>query len=440
MEKKDILDRKPFVDKVVLLIKNMLKNTKGGSFAIDGAWGTGKTFVLKMIREELKKEVKNGLSEYFVFNYNSWEYDYYNEPAIAIVSQLLLQTIDKENEIIDNTFQCARNEIEKIIDNYFENKIGMRVIEDLKAINKKSASKEQIVAFDEDFFFMEAIVQVRKKLAEIADNKPIIIFVDELDRCQPDYAVKVLERLHHLFNGQKNVVLIISVDGSQLDRTIEKIYGKDTDTERFLKKFIDFKIGLDTGVLQKTIEEKYDSFFQYIKYNNDSERNELITTIQKLFDYAKVDIRNQEKIIEKITLINSILFEKNLRPELVLYEMVILISRFSATQKKDEYGKYRYYDDLDWIIKINQSNVLYIETYIPTTFLNYLKSLYTQTINKNEWSGKCQLIKKGLIGHTIFVIDQIHSKKPTLALSNGNIPDGLIEECKSFYTYANLLS
>mgnify|MGYP003533024634 FL=1 len=44
--------------------------------------------------------------------------------------------------------------------------------------------------------------------------------VDELDRCLPEYSIKVLERLHHLTENTDNVITVLSMDKSQLEKSV----------------------------------------------------------------------------------------------------------------------------------------------------------------------------------------------------------------------------
>lgn len=88
----------------------------------------------------------------------------------------------------------------------------------------------------------------------MSDSTPIIFIVDELDRCIPNFAIKTLERLHHIFDNVPNSVTILAVHKEQLSRSIDKFYGEKASSQ-YLKKFIDFKIILNEGNLDE--EEAY---------------------------------------------------------------------------------------------------------------------------------------------------------------------------------------
>ena len=82
-------------------------------------------------------------------------------------------------------------------------------------------------------------------LYQLADSNnpfPFVIIVDELDRCRPDFALSVLERIKHLFSV-KNVVFVLSMKKVQLEKSICHIYG-NIDAAEYLQKFINCEITL----------------------------------------------------------------------------------------------------------------------------------------------------------------------------------------------------
>src|SRR5690606_38307585 len=72
--------------------------------------------------------------------------------------------------------------------------------------NKKDAIKEFKSVLES---FIEQNAQDSEK------NANIIFFVDELDRCRPNYAVKLLEIIKHLFTVP-NIIFVLSIDKEQL--------------------------------------------------------------------------------------------------------------------------------------------------------------------------------------------------------------------------------
>ena len=71
----------------------------------------------------------------------------------------------------------------------------------------------------------------------------LIIFIDELDRCKPTFAVKLLERIKHYFTNEK-ITFVFSTNLIELSNTIKKLYGDDFNANRYFNKFFDLRLSL----------------------------------------------------------------------------------------------------------------------------------------------------------------------------------------------------
>ena len=75
--------------------------------------------------------------------------------------------------------------------------------------------------YDEYFALKNSIEKLNELLKDLSEKYTIVFLVDELDRCIPEYAIKVLERLHHLTEGKSNIITVISMDKDQLKKSVE---------------------------------------------------------------------------------------------------------------------------------------------------------------------------------------------------------------------------
>lgn len=89
----DVLNREQFIDMLYQLVNTMSDLKQGKIFSIDGTWGYGKTYVLEELERRLSPVVNEDTydDKFYVFHYNCWQYDYYEEPSVAIISAMLLE-------------------------------------------------------------------------------------------------------------------------------------------------------------------------------------------------------------------------------------------------------------------------------------------------------------------------------------------------------------
>lgn len=336
----DLLDRKNFVDNVIKIVNQISDNKKGCCFAIEGGWGIGKTFVIEEVEKQLKdlQSEETNSDRYFVFHYNCWQYDYYEEPSVAIISAMTA-SIQEENAIfserVDNTVKAgcelAVKKLKEIAGILLENRIGVNLISIVEEIKEKGDEEQKaIFEFDKMFNFSQTIEKVRKELQEIAEERTIVLVVDELDRCIPGYAIKVLERLHHIFYGLENAVVIMAIDRTQLEHSVEEMFGAKNDSgsmdiEKYLKKFIDFSMVLDNGKVNESLEQKYDFYFQRFEVERAGDNEKMKKTLSMLL--SEIDIRRQEKIIEKAHLVHSLICNENVHISVLVFEIMFEIMK-----------------------------------------------------------------------------------------------------------------
>ena len=133
----------------------------------------------------------------------------------------------------------------------------------------------------------------------------MIFIIDELDRCNPHYAVKVLERIKHLFNIP-NIIFVLSIDKEQLSNSIRGYYGSDLiNANEYLKRFIDIEYALPDPDVEKFCSYLYDyyGFEAYEKARGTKEMEESILTIANtLFMHKNLSLRQIEKIFAHIRL------------------------------------------------------------------------------------------------------------------------------------------
>lgn len=369
----DILGRENFCDKILDVVEKLSEKKKSSTFAIEGQWGIGKTFLLDILERKIEdiQSENTANDKYMVFHYNCWQYDYYEEPSIAIIASMI-EKIKKEESLLgtetDKFINAGWGKAKEIMGNisgeFIKNKIGINIVEVFKDISNISEQTEKNnMAFDKLFEFRQTLDNTRTKLAELSKDKTIIFIVDELDRCMPFYMIKVLERLHHILSGIDNITVILAIDSKQLEESVLQIYGNSTNVGNYLKKFIDFTFVLDQGKIVREFEIKYKSYFD--KFDNSNEKD--IERFQEFFSeiFILVDIRTQEKLIYKAETIHDLIneFEK---PDIALlgFELMWVLFSYKSNQR-----------NLIWIPDINKATYSGLDEKIGKKAVKYLQSI-----------------------------------------------------------------
>ncbi len=207
--------------------------------------------------------------------------------------QKLLKTFAKENIPLDEL-----NLLSKTLFQISFKNTSIELYKQLSEAEKKDILERSL----DDIFTLDSDYNEFKKILEefATSDTPIVFIVDELDRCQPDFAIQIIEKAKYLFNV-KNVNFIFSCDASQLLATINHTYGYNLNAENYLEKFFESKcyLTLERNSIIKnqviiTLKEKITKSYPSMQ----GEINGLFNVLEELAPLYS--IRRIEKIIQFI--------------------------------------------------------------------------------------------------------------------------------------------
>ena len=91
----------------------------------------------------------------------------------------------------------------------------------------------------------EQLDALRGALTKDAPTDRVVILIDELDRCHPDYVIALLEAMKLVFD-RPGYVFCLMVNADYLQRMAEHRFGKLEDGWEYLEKFVDIRLSLGT--------------------------------------------------------------------------------------------------------------------------------------------------------------------------------------------------
>lgn len=378
-EKMDILNRQPFVDRLIDIVRLLADNHRGCTFAIDGAWGCGKTFILEMFEKQISlfQNPAAAGDRYALFHYNCWQYDYYEEPAIAICASIREQANEaarlfpEPTPMLQSIINLGMKIGKELLSNYVETKFGVNAKAIVDACDAIRTGKKRVVkdrkdenVYDTYFEFRQVLQKTRDDLSKLAEEKPIIIVVDELDRCLPEYAITVLERLHHLFDRQENIIVVLAIDKTRLSSAVHKVFGIERDSvPDFLRKYISFSLEVGKGSISDMFWERHSEYLSMFDKASAEEMDELNKLATALF--ADVDARVQEKIMENCATLHKLAC-KDITDLSLLYFELIYQTVWARTQSKGY---------LHHLADLNKSQMPSFEEKLGKNTYDYLKIL-----------------------------------------------------------------
>jgi len=241
---RDEYQRKPIAEKIIQLLESA---SEISPMVIDGSWGTGKTeFCKKLIHL-----IDTGESSIKPIYVDAFKADHADEPLMTLLAAILqlLPETDRPS-FIQKALPAVRFGIKTTLKagvSWLLKQDAAEVADDFDADLKKAgdqAINHAVESLLTDHVAAEqSIATLKDALSELVKDKPIVMFIDELDRCRPDFAVSMMENIKHIFDVD-GVQFVLVTNSDQLRASINNCYGAAIDAHRYLDKFIKFSFKL----------------------------------------------------------------------------------------------------------------------------------------------------------------------------------------------------
>lgn len=262
------------------------------SIALDGRWGSGKTFFVKQC-----KLVLDCINEENQYSYKDQILDIIGQDEIAKLTKINFKTVYFDAWKNDSDLDPIVSLSKSIATTAFNIKTKVKSVaietgKELVETAVKEIAKIDIDSILDIFRTGEDIEAKFKKELDslIPEAGRLVIFIDELDRCRPTYAVKLLERVQHFFDNNK-ITFIFSVNLYELKNTIQKLYGSSFDGDRYLDRFFYSIISLpDANYTYKNIKGLSSSEKVYLKYCEEISQEFLFTLREQNHFLSMIDI------------------------------------------------------------------------------------------------------------------------------------------------------
>lgn len=224
---------------------------------INSEWGHGKTWFLKRLSEQLGKN-------HPVVYFDAWKNDFTKDALLSFVSVICTDLSEqfkgdavvkgRIDKVVGALSSFTKKAIPIVAAVLVKQATGMAsdrftgfgetLKEDVSdaasdlanaaatcVVEEFTQKKSAIENFE---YSVEALVEEIGGLSDV--HLPIFIFVDELDRCRPTYAIELLESIKHLFSVA-GVFFVVATDTKQLSHSIKAVYGQDFNSTAYLKRF-----------------------------------------------------------------------------------------------------------------------------------------------------------------------------------------------------------
>ncbi len=307
--------RKDFSGRLTNLVKNIEDPIV---FLLDGEWGSGKTTFLKQWAGELRT------ANIPVIEFDAFARDYQTDPFIALSAEIFAAA-QKVKLPEDNTranFLESAKSLGKaslsIIAQIAINKIssGEISLEDVKKLSEAPIDdiseiiEERLKSAEADAELLSSFREALEKLAKgmsAEEGMPLVLIVDELDRCRPSFAVELIEKIKHIF-AVSGIHFVLSAHLPQLAKIFQNTHGLGDEEHAltYLEKFYDVRLRFSASSMLTGTETR-----EYITYlwgelnllpMDPHKHQGFSDSLECIIQNRHVSLRTVEKIMTNIAL------------------------------------------------------------------------------------------------------------------------------------------
>lgn len=251
--KNNFINRNRYISSFLKLINGLEENE---IIALDGEWGSGKTWFVKSVEYLMNSESNNELNivdkeimnkvkdKYMTFYYNAWENDDAKSAMLSLIYKLINDSCLQKNESEVGAIPRLLNTVIKFVTNG-----AIDIKEDVFGEQWNNKQITDCIKTSEE------IKETFKKIIDnllIENKNRLLIIIDEIDRCKPTFAIDLLENIKHFYDDNR-IIFLVTTNNKALASSVCKIYGEKYDGALYLDRIFDINLELPNNYIQDYI-------------------------------------------------------------------------------------------------------------------------------------------------------------------------------------------
>ena len=314
----DALQRQGIASELNTLVAELAHGEDSATIALDGGYGTGKTFILERWVREMQDRQRVAVY------YNAWENDCDDDPLVS-----LIETLASDDKWEKATWDALNEALDSLLRKY----TGVSV----QKVRKAVADGQPVGLLGMAAARRKSRQTLKDLLAKLVDspaNKDgIVVVIDELDRCRPTFATELMERVKHVLNVP-GLVFVFGVNLAALRETVRAMYG-EIDAHQYLLRMFNVTLHMPPGIVFQGREGE-DEAQRYLKWLTSRhglrafcKRNSLLDSelsrVEDLLSLVMADGGVTPREAERIVWLLAKVASTSLQPDQSAYSMLPLV-------------------------------------------------------------------------------------------------------------------
>ncbi|PBJ13357.1 P-loop NTPase fold protein [Flavobacterium sp. ACN6] len=290
------------------LIKTFLKGNKDQfdeikMFSLYGEWGSGKSSLMKYLEKELK-------ADFNTFFFEAWEFEKDENLSMSLLEFITSKNIDITEELCKDILKYGGRILRGLGKSI---KLNIPLFTNGPAIELDPSAFVEEVSKSEELTFYKALRNFKTEFIRLEDNitkednsKYNIVFIDDLDRCEPEQVLNLLSAIKLFFTYGQKTIFFCGVDKKAVEQAVKTKYGEIVISNEYLEKIFDISFSMPQhDNLLKMIKYYFDDTYYKLEEDNIA----ISYRINEFFQYLEfTNPRRVKKVLNKYQILRNMKF------------------------------------------------------------------------------------------------------------------------------------
>ena len=217
----DLLDRAGLVQDYCAYL---MTGSGASLHLVDGEWGAGKSVFLQMCAEHLRSQEPTPPR---VLCFNAWKQGYTANPLLDLTYFISSSLHQSGRTWLKRHARLAARQVG----------LGVSGIVAKRTFGLVNLAAHFASGRDPWQQAQRRMESFRRRLAAVVGTAPLVLLIDDIERCEPSYAARLLEQVHFMF-GVDGVYVVLAAQQDSLERSIRSVHGAQYPAARYLRSIV----------------------------------------------------------------------------------------------------------------------------------------------------------------------------------------------------------
>ncbi|KRB53834.1 P-loop NTPase fold protein [Flavobacterium sp. Root186] len=354
-------------------------------FSLYGDWGSGKSSLMKYLENELQ-------SEFNTFFFEAWEFEKDENLAMSLLDFIRIKSNSSSETFYSDLIKFGARILRGMGKSL---KLNIPLFPGGPELEIDSSPFIEEISKTEEPTFYQALENFKIDFRRLEDfltreGKPKynIVFIDDLDRCEPEQVLNLMSAIKLFFTYGQKTIFLCGIDRKAVQEAVKTKYGKIVKSNEYLEKIFDISFSMPEHTdLIKLINFYFDNqsyniagekdsinnfiniFFKELEFTNPRRVKKVLNKFQMLRDFKQMK-SNKSENFPNIDMKNK--SEKGLFETIIVLYLIILHEFFQS--------------DFDSFLDFDKKRGTYSLSAIDTSNFSNINEIIKKNYSKTPFS------------------------------------------------------